>query len=150
LTSAELFELFASELALGRRQAPLALMFAGPNGAGKSTAFETLINQLALDEPWDFLNADEVVREFVDARHGPGTPLSALSQVDLKALQQWAQSQMHRERLLRIEARSKKDFVFETVFSDPHGYRLAELDEARKAEVSARPWLPSAAMTSKG
>lgn len=133
MTPKELFAIFTSELTRGRHDAPLSIMLAGPNGAGKSTAFLNLIGTLAQDMPWDFLNADEMVREMVDDQYGSGVHLSALPQHELKALQLQAQRQMHAERRTRIEASRKMDFVFETVFSDPYGHRLAELDKAREA-----------------
>jgi len=132
LTSAELFELFTSELQRAANGAKLAIMVAGPNGAGKSTAFETLISKIAVDQKLEFLNADDMVRELVDAHHGQGTPLSALDPVALTALQKQAQKQMQVERSLRIET-ANSSFAFETVFSDPDGHRLAELDRAQKA-----------------
>lgn len=132
MTSAELFELFTSELQRAANGAKLAIMLAGPNGAGKSTAFETLISKIAVDQKLEFLNADDMVRELVDAHHGQGTPLSALDPAALSVLQKQAQKQMHAERRLRIEA-ANSNFVFETVFSDPDGHRLAELDKAQQA-----------------
>jgi len=132
LTSAELFELFTSELQRAANSAKLAIMLAGPNGAGKSTAFETLISKIAVDQKLEFLNADDMVRELVDAHHGQGTPLSALEPAALSVLQKQAQKQMHTERSLRIEA-ANSNFVFETVFSDPDGHRLAELDKAQQS-----------------
>lgn len=132
MTSAELFELFTSELQRAATGAKLAIMLAGPNGAGKSTAYETLISKIAFEQKLEFLNADEMVRELVDAHFGQDTPLSALDPAALSVLQKQAQKQMHAERDLRIEA-VNSNFVFETVFSDPDGHRLAELDRAQQA-----------------
>lgn len=132
MTSTELFKLFTSELQRIANGANLAIMLAGPNGAGKSTAFETLFSKIAADQNLEFLNADDMVRELVDAHHGQGTPLSALDPAVLNDLQKQAQKLMHAERSLRIEA-ANSNFVFETVFSDPDGHRLAELEQAQKS-----------------
>lgn len=131
MTSAQLFGLFASELQRAASDGKLAIMLAGPNGAGKSTAFSSIISNIDADQKLEYLNADDMVRELVDAQYGKGTPLSALDPAELGVMQRQAQKQMHAERSLRIEAASSS-FIFETVFSDPHGHRLAELDRAQQ------------------
>jgi len=129
----ELVHLFLAELERVPITVPTAVMLAGPNGAGKSTAFATLLSPLLVERTWDFLNADEVVRDMVDAHYGPGFALRALPPHELLAIQKRVQQQMREERSLRIQAAAPRNFVFETVFSDAHGDRLQELRNAKQA-----------------
>lgn len=130
MRSQELFGIFAAQLMRASDRAPLMVMMAGPNGAGKSTAWNTLLKVLPHEEEWEFLNGDEVVRDLVDAHYGVNTPLHAVPPDELKKLQKEAQGLMHGERRLRIQANTPENFAFETVFSDPDGHRLAELQAA--------------------
>jgi predicted ABC-type ATPase len=88
---------------LGRR--PLIVAIAGPNGAGKSTFYALHVAATALP----FVNADVMARELnIDAYAAAGMAASL------------------REQLLS----KRKSFVFETVFSDPAGDKLAFLQKA--------------------
>jgi predicted ABC-type ATPase len=87
-------------------QRPLLVAIAGPNGAGKSTFFDArLRTELGLV----FVNADEIARE-----HG----LSAYAAAEVA------------DRVRRELLAMKESFVFETVFSDPEGAKIAFLREA--------------------
>lgn len=84
---------------------PILIVLAGPNGAGKSTFYEAFLEPLGLQ----FVNADVLARELgIDAYSAARLATSL------------------REELLR----QRESFVFETVFSDPAGDKLAFLREA--------------------
>jgi predicted ABC-type ATPase len=84
---------------------PILIVLAGSNGAGKSTFYETYLEQLGLQ----FINADVLARELgIDAYSAAKVATSL------------------REELLR----QRVSFVFETVFSDPAGDKLAFLHDA--------------------
>ena len=81
---------------------PLCIAIAGPNGAGKSTFFDTQLKPLGAV----FVNADNLSRQLgIDA-------YAAASAADA----------IRRELL-----RQRNSFVFETVFSDPVGDKVAFL-----------------------
>jgi predicted ABC-type ATPase len=84
---------------------PILIVLAGPNGAGKSTFHETFLEPQGLH----FVNADVLAREL-------GIDAYAAARVATSI----------REGLLR----QRESFVFETVFSDPAGDKLAFLLEA--------------------
>jgi predicted ABC-type ATPase len=87
---------------------PIVVAIAGPNGAGKSTFFEAHLKSSGLR----FLNADVVAGELdVDA---------------YEAAQMVA--------ALRVElVRQRESFIFETVFSDPVGDKLAFLKQTAQS-----------------
>ena len=83
---------------------PIVVALAGPNGAGKSTFFEAHLKSSGLR----FLNADVLAKELeVDA--SDATRMVAALRVEL--------------------VRHGESFVFETVFSDPVGDKLAFLKQ---------------------
>jgi predicted ABC-type ATPase len=79
---------------------PILIVLGGPNGAGKSTFYEANLARLHLH----FINADVIAKEL---------------QIDAYAAAKLAASL--REELLR----QRESFIFETVFSDPAGDKLA-------------------------
>jgi predicted ABC-type ATPase len=84
---------------------PLIVAVAGPNGAGKTTFVHSHLEPAALR----FVNADDLARELeVDAYEA-----AALA-----------------DHLRRALVEQGESFVFETVFSDPVGDKLAFLREA--------------------
>jgi predicted ABC-type ATPase len=84
---------------------PILIVLAGPNGAGKSTFHETFLEQQGLQ----FVNADILARELgIDAYSAARVATSL------------------REELVR----QRVSFVFETVFSDPAGDKLAFMHDA--------------------
>ena len=84
---------------------PLIVALAGPNGAGKTTFYHAHLQPTGLR----LVNADVIAREM-----GLGD-----------------QAAMHVTTALRDAfVRAKESFVFETVFSDPVGDKLAFLKEA--------------------
>lgn len=91
---------------LNRR--PIIVAIAGPNGAGKTTFFESHLRPAALR----FVNADVLAQE---------------AHLDAYAAAKIADS------LRRELVRQRESFVFETVFSDPVGDKLAFLLEAKAA-----------------
>ena len=86
-------------------QRPLLIALAGPNGAGKSTFYKTYLQQLGLQ----FINADVIAKEL---------------NLDAYAAAKVAASL--REELVR----QRESFIFETVFSDPAGDKLAFFQNA--------------------
>lgn len=94
-----------SDLPLDRR--PVIVALAGPNGAGKTTFYHAHLQSAALR----FVNTDLLARELeLD-------PYAAARLADVIRRQLVAQ---------------RESFVFETVFSDPVGDKLAFLKEAAK------------------
>jgi predicted ABC-type ATPase len=86
----------------------VVVAIAGPNGAGKSTFYETQLKSAGLV----FVNADQLARQLeMDAY----TAASAADQI--------------RRELMR----QRESFVFETVFSDPVGEKVAFLLEMERA-----------------
>jgi len=94
------------DLPLDRR--PVIVALAGPNGAGKSTFYRAHLEEAGLR----FVNADVLSREL---RIGP---YEAAKVAD----------SLRRELVMQRES-----FVFETVFSDPAGDKLAFLKDAAAA-----------------
>ena len=84
---------------------PLVVAVAGPNGAGKTTFFEAHLAPAGLR----FVNADDLAREF-----------------DVDAYQAAALAGRLRQTLVE----QGESFVFETVFSDPVGDKVAFLRRA--------------------
>src|SRR5690349_17938499 len=87
---------------------PIIVAIAGPNGAGKTTFFHAHLASAGLR----FVNADVLASEL-----GTG-PYQAARLAD----------ELRRALLKRGES-----FVFETVFSDPAGDKLAFLEEAARS-----------------
>jgi len=84
---------------------PIIVAIAGPNGAGKSTFFEAFLQSSALR----FINADAIALELgID-------PYEAAAMA----------ARIRDELVLR-----KESFIFETVFSDPMGEKVAFLKNA--------------------
>ena len=89
-------------------QRPILVAVAGPNGAGKTTFYNAHLRPAGLR----FVNADEMARELaIDAYEAA----RIVTQV--------------RQELVRC----RESFVFETVFSDPMGDKLAFLKAAAQA-----------------
>lgn len=86
-------------------QRPVLVAIAGSNGAGKSTFYEARLAQSGLL----FVNADVIGKEL---------------EVDPYAAAELA------DQLRRALVRQRESFIFETVFSDPHGAKLSFLTEA--------------------
>jgi predicted ABC-type ATPase len=89
-------------------QRPIVVALAGPNGAGKTTFYHAHLAPAGLR----FVNADVIARELRLAPYAAARAADAL-----------------RRELLR----QGESFVFETVFSDPVGDKLAFLKEAARA-----------------
>jgi len=89
-------------------QRPIVVALAGPNGAGKTTFYHAHLQPAGLR----FLNADVLAREL--------------------ALDPYAAAKVA-EALRRQLVHQRESFVFETVFSDPVGDKLAFLQETAKA-----------------
>jgi len=87
---------------------PIIVALAGPNGAGKTTFHYTHLQPAALR----FVNADVLAREL--------------------GLDPYLAAQMA-DRVRRQLVAERESFVFETVFSDPVGYKLKFLKEATAA-----------------
>lgn len=91
---------------LGQR--PIVVALAGPNGAGKSTFYHAHLQPAGLR----LVNADVIARELNIDAYAAARVAEAL-----------------REELVR----QRESFVFETVFSDPVGAKLAFLKKAAQA-----------------
>ena len=87
---------------------PIVVAIAGPNGAGKSTFYHAFLRDCGLR----FVNADEIARELELDPYAAANVADAL-----------------REELVR----QRESFIFETVFSDPAGDKLAFLQRADAA-----------------
>jgi predicted ABC-type ATPase len=88
--------------------APLLLAIAGPNGAGKSTFYQAHLRYTGLP----FVNADAIAKE------------TSLSPYESAAVA---------ESIRRGRFALRESFIFETVFSDPVGEKIAFLEEAAAA-----------------
>jgi len=87
---------------------PIAVAIAGPNGAGKSTFFEAHLKSSGLR----FLNADVFARELDIDDYEAARVVAAL----------------------RVElVKQRESFIFETVFSDPVGDKLAFLKQTAQS-----------------
>ncbi|HEX9290446.1 MAG TPA: zeta toxin family protein [Anaeromyxobacteraceae bacterium] len=86
---------------------PILVAVAGPNGAGKSTFYEVFLRQAGLR----YVNADDIAREL---------------QIDAYEAARFA------EQVRQILFEAGESFVFETVFSDPAGAKLAFLASAKE------------------
>jgi predicted ABC-type ATPase len=111
------------DLPLDRR--PIIIALAGPNGAGKSTFFHAHLKPAGLR----FVNADIIARELnLDAhsvaRIANVTPREPVSPYAAARVADAIRRELVRQRI---------SFVFETVFSDPVGDKLAFLKEAALA-----------------
>ena len=87
---------------------PIVVALAGPNGAGKSTFYRAHLRDAGLR----FVNADEIARD-----------------IGLDAYEAAAMA----DRVRRELVAARESFVFETVFSDPAGEKLAFLRGAAAA-----------------
>jgi Uncharacterized protein conserved in bacteria len=92
-------------------QRPIIVALAGPNGAGKSTFFEAHLKTSGLR----FLNADQLAKEFEVDAYEAARIVAAL-----------------RVELVKL----RESFVFETVFSDPLGDKVAFLKATAQADYS--------------
>ena len=87
---------------------PIVVALAGPNGAGKSTFFEAHLKSSGLR----FVNADVLAKELEVDAYDAARMVAAL----------------------RVEfVRQRESFVFETVFSDPVGDKLAFLKQTAQS-----------------
>ncbi len=86
---------------------PIIVCLAGPNGAGKSTFYESHLKECGLR----FINADALSRE-----------------LEIDAYQAAGMATKLREEFVR----QRESFIFETVFSDPVGDKLAFLEQAAR------------------
>jgi predicted ABC-type ATPase len=88
-------------------QRPIVVALAGPNGAGKTTFYQAHLHAAGLR----LVNADVIAREFsIDAYEA--AKIAGAVRAEL--------------------IRQRESFVFETVFSDPVGDKLAFLHEAAR------------------
>jgi predicted ABC-type ATPase len=88
-------------------QRPLLVAVAGPNGAGKTTFYHSTLKRAGLG----LVNADNIARELRMDAYEAARAAAAV-----------------RDELVR----QRESFVFETVFSDPVGDKLAFLTEAAR------------------
>jgi predicted ABC-type ATPase len=124
LTGAQLYNTFLDQLSAGYANRSLMLMIAGPNGAGKTTLWHRLLEPMLENAIGaTYINADEIERELNEAAQlDPRAP-----QTRETALQAQAEATRQRELLLTAPQGLQSHFVYETVFSDPYGFKLAEL-----------------------
>ena len=86
---------------------PIVVAIAGPNGAGKTTFFHSQLGMAGLR----FVNADVLSAELVTESYEAARLADALR---------------------RALVKRRESFVFETVFSDPVGDKIAFLEEAAR------------------
>jgi predicted ABC-type ATPase len=86
---------------------PLVIALAGPNGAGKTTFYRTYLKSSGLR----FVNADEIAKELGADAYAAAKMADAL----------------RRELVARRES-----FIFETVFSDPAGDKIAFIKDVEQ------------------
>lgn len=100
------------------------VMIAGPNGAGKTTLWRNMILPM-LEGSLDaiYINADEIEREL----NQEALANKAAPQTPVTARQAQKEATRRRELLLSAAPPFQSHFVFETVFSDPYGHKLKEL-----------------------
>lgn len=122
----QLINLFKHELRAGGSRKSVMLMIAGPNGAGKSTLWERLLNGLFAPGTIEYINADDIQREL-----NPDGPHARATEETSRQAQR--EAAWRREALLRRAPQQQSHFAYETVFSDPHGHKLAELQRGRAA-----------------
>lgn len=106
-----------SELTQGN--GPVLLVLVGPNGAGKSTFFRRYLSGVGLP----FINADLIALSLTEAGAAPGESTERLA----------AKMADRQRQDLISEGRS---FMTETVFSDPVGAKVSELQRAQKLGYS--------------
>jgi predicted ABC-type ATPase len=124
LTGAQLFRLFLDDLLAGAGDKSLMLMIAGPNGAGKTTLWRQMLEPMlegALEA--EYINADEIERELNEAAQADPTAPQTIE----TAREAQSEATHRRELFLSATRGAQSHFVFETVFSDPYGHKLAEL-----------------------
>ena len=92
-------------------QRPIVVALAGPNGAGKTTFYHAHLQPAGLR----FVNADVLARDL--------------------ELEPYAAAKVA-DAVRRELVRQRESFVFETVFSDPVGDKLAFLKEAMAADYT--------------
>ncbi|MGF6372960.1 putative ABC-type ATPase [Paraburkholderia sp. RAU6.4a] len=119
-----------SELQASARTKPAMVMIAGPNGAGKTTLWREMLEPM-LEGEWEaeYVNATEIERELnVVAPHNQATHQAS-------EVARTGQTEATRRRALMLSAppEAQWHFVYETVFSDTTGYKLAELTRGVKA-----------------
>lgn len=126
----ELLNFFLDELHAGAEDKPLMVMIAGPNGAGKTTLWREMLEPM-LEGAWqaEYINADEIERELNEgALRNPTAPQTA----ETARLAQ-AEATQRRALMLNASVEMQWHFVYETVFSDTQGYKLAELSRGVEA-----------------
>lgn len=126
----ELLNFFLVELQTSAEDKPLMVMIAGPNGAGKTTLWREVLEPM-LEGAWqaEYINADEIERELNEAaQENPAAP-----QTPETARLAQAEATQRRALMLTASVEMQWHFVYETVFSDTQGYKLAELSQGVNA-----------------
>lgn len=103
------------------------LLIAGPNGSGKTTLWHRFLKQNLPDIFLaEYINVDDIEREL-----NPNGPRAV--QTDVTA--RYAQIEAERQRAARISTppSNQSHFIYEAVFSDADGRKLAELERGRDA-----------------
>lgn len=122
----ELLDFFLDELHTSAEDKPLMVMIAGPNGAGKTTLWREVLEPM-LEGAWqaEYINADEIERDLNEAaREDPAAP-----QTPETARLAQTEATQRRALMLNAPVEMQWHFVYETVFSDTQGYKLAELSQ---------------------
>ncbi len=92
------------------QNSPVQLVLTGSNGAGKSTFYETYLKQSGLP----FVNADDIAKQL-----GLDEPRGA-----------YKASRIATQQRLEL-TENRLNFIFETVFSDTGGHKMADFNRAR-------------------
>lgn len=125
MTGGEILATFRRELVQGADRRSVMLMISGPNGAGKTMLWHQVLKPtLGPNLIEDYINADDIQREL-----NPLGPGAAQTEDTTRQAQQEAQRQ--RESRIALPKDHHSHFAYETVFSDPHGFKLDELQRAK-------------------
>jgi len=103
------------------------IQIAGPNGCGKTTFYNAFLRPAieSTGKRLVYINADDIALEM---RSRGGTPLGLDEQLARRA-----QVEADDQRNQLLLAGHEESVIFETVFSDPDGYRLNFLRRAKVA-----------------
>lgn len=125
MTGGEILATFRRELVQGADRRSVMLMIAGPNGAGKTMLWHQVLKPtLGPNLIEDYINADDIQRELNP--QGPGAP-----QTEETTRQAQQEAQRQRELRIALPKDHHSHFAYETVFSDPYGFKLDELQRAK-------------------
>lgn len=104
------------------------IQIAGPNGCGKTTLYKELLEPVlrASGAEWAYINADDIEREMRTGSEATNPGLDPTLSTLAREEADWQREQL-------LHPGKEKTFIFETVFSDTQGHRLAFMRRAKEA-----------------